>query len=64
MDDLKRNGSGYKDPTAYKAIRNTEKRRRLANKVIHTIYNVSHLAGFEVTEIEIRDTTSGKIYNG
>lgn len=64
MDDLKRNGSGYKDPTAYKAIRNVENRKYLAKKVIRTIYNVAHLAGFDVVSIHIKDNSTGKGYFG
>lgn len=64
MDDMRRNGSGYSDPTAYGAFKNISKSRKsLAYKVIRTLYNVSHLAGFEVVEIRIRDTTTGKVYN-
>lgn len=65
MDDLSRNGSGYADPTAYKAIRNVtkESRERLAGKVVKTLQNVAHLAGFEIVgRITLRDVQSGKDY--
>ena len=64
MDDLKRNGSGYIDPTMYKAVTKVEKERRdLASKVIKTLKNVAHLAGFEIVgRLTLRDTRSGEIF--
>ena len=61
MDD-KRNNKGYYDPTPYKAIKNITSRKYLAHKVIKTIYNVAHLAGFRVEEIRIRDESTGEEY--
>lgn len=64
MDDMKRNGSGYIDPTAYQAIKNEDKSRRiLAKKCILTIQNVAHLAGFDIDgRIRLKDHKSGEIY--
>lgn len=62
MDELKRNGSGYVDITAYKAIKNVEKdRSRSVNQFIKSIHTLAHLAGFEVIgRIELRDKESGR----
>ena len=61
MDDMKRNGDGYKDPTAYKAFQKiTKDRKVLARKVLLTVFNVTHLANFDVPEIRIRDNITGE----
>lgn len=63
MDDMKRNGSGYVDPTAYAAYRNMEKDRAyLAKSLAYTIYRVAHLAGFNVVNMTLIDNTTGEIY--
>lgn len=63
MDEMKRNGSGYVDPTAYKAYKNMKKdREAVANKVAYAIYRVAHLAGFNVKSITLIDNTTGKTY--
>lgn len=63
MDEMKRNGSGYVDPTAYKAYRNMKKNRDyLAKNCVYTIYLVAHLAGFNVTSITLIDNTTGETY--
>ena len=62
----KYNASGYYDPTPYNAIRNIERaemdeREILANKVIKTIQNVAHLAGFDIVgRITLKDNKTGK----
>lgn len=63
MDDIKRNGSGYVDPTAYKAYQNMKKDwAYLAKNLAYTIYRVAHLAGFNVTSITLIDNTTGEVY--
>lgn len=63
MDDMKRNGSGYTDPTAYKAYQKMQKdRSRLVKNVTYTIYRVAHLAGFDVAAITLVDNTTGRTY--
>lgn len=63
MDDLKRNGSGYYDPTAWKAIMNMEKEEKRVTKVIKTLQSVAHLAGFEIEgRIVLRDKETGEIW--
>ena len=61
MDELKRNGSGYYDPTAYKAMKNLTEEEKRVNKVIKTIQAVAHLAGFDIEgRIVLIDNKSGK----
>ena len=62
------NGSGYYDPTPYQAIQNIERederdnaRGILARKVIKTLQNVAHLAGFNIVgRITLVDNETGK----
>lgn len=63
MDELKRNGSGYVDPTAEKAIKNLEKTDKRVSATIKTIQAVAHLAGFEIEgRIVLRDKETGFIW--
>ena len=63
----KYNASGYYDPAPYEAIKNIERERdsergKLARKVIKTLQNVAHLAGFDIVgRIVLRDHKTGKI---
>lgn len=62
-DELKRNGSGYIDPTAAQALKNIAEQESKVSKVIKTIQAVAHLAGFEIEErIVLRDKESGTIW--
>ena len=63
-DDLRFNGSGIKDPTAYKAIKKVdEETTRRANQLIKAIQSITHLAGFEIAgRIELRDKNTGEIF--
>ena len=63
MDELKRNGSGYYDPTAWKAMKNITTDKKRVSKVIETLQSVAHLAGFEIEgRIVLRDKKSGEIW--
>ena len=60
------NSSHCLDLTAYEAISNVDRENRereiLAKKVIKTIQNVAHLAGFDIEgRITLRDNKTGKI---
>lgn len=60
-DELKYNGSGYHDPTAYKAIKRISEEEIKVSKVIKTIQAVAHLAGYEIVDrIVLRDKETGK----
>ena len=58
----KRNGEGYYDPVPYEAIRNVENNTALVSKVFKTLFNVAHLADFNILSVTIRDNKTGKIY--
>lgn len=64
MDEMKRNGSGYNDPTPYKAYRNiSDEREKISYKLARTLFNMAHLVGFEVVNITLKDKKTGKIYH-
>ena len=61
MEDLKRNGSGYVDPTAYKAIKKISESEKRASKVIKTLQAVAHLAGYQIEgRIVLIDKETGR----
>lgn len=61
MDKLMLNGSGYKDLTAYKAIKNVTEEEHKVKLIIKTIQSVAHLAGFEIEgRVVLRDKTTGR----
>ena len=63
MDELKRNGSGYYDPTAEKAIKTIVANEKKVTKLIKTIQAVAHLAGYEIEgRIVLRDKKSGEVW--
>lgn len=47
-DNLRKNASGYYDPTAYQAIMNVDADADRCNKLIHMIKDMCDLAGFKV----------------
>lgn len=62
-DDIRKNGSGYSDPTAYKAIKNAELEETRFQKLLDTIFNICELSGFHIEErIIIKDKRTGKIW--
>ena len=64
MEELKKNGSGYNDPTAYKAIQNVDKESERFHKLLNTIFYICDLAGFRVEgRIVLRDKETGRIWN-
>ena len=62
--ELKRNGEGYPDPTAYKAIKSYEEKLEERHaKTIHTIFHIAELAGFRIeSRIILRDKKTGQIW--
>ena len=63
MNELKRNGSGYYDPTAWKAIKNVTEEEKRITKVIKTLQSVAHLAGFEIEgRIVLVDKKTGEVW--
>lgn len=71
MDDIRRNGSGCNDPTAYKAIKNAikDERKKEANPdqrfndFLNTIFTICELSDFHIEErIVVKDKRTGKIW--
>ena len=70
--DLKKNGEGYPDPTAYQAIKNVEgiglgevtpsEIERL-RKCLHTIFHVCELSGFQLDgRVVLIDRENGRVW--
>ena len=60
--ELKRNASGYIDPTAYTAIKNAESIER-HKKLLGCIFRICELSDFYVEErLVLRDKRTGKVY--
>ena len=57
------NPEGYRDPTAYDAIRNITEEEEKVTTVIHIIKSILRICGFElIRRIEIRSLRSGREY--
>ena len=60
---MKKNGSGYPDYTAYRAIKQVEMERDRFRKVLGCIFRICELAGFSVEErIVLKDIQTGKVW--
>ncbi|MBR5780423.1 MAG: hypothetical protein IKY27_00370 [Bacteroidales bacterium] len=63
--DIRKNGSGYNDPTAYAAIKNIDKDvdTERFHKLLDTIFNICELSGFHLEErIVLKDLKTGKVW--
>lgn len=64
--DLIYNGSGYPDPTAYKAIKHVqaeERENERLHKLLNLIFTICELSDFTLIErIAVRDKRTGKIH--
>lgn len=68
-NDIRRNGSGCADPTAYKAIRNVmkeEKKKSSSDQrfedFLRTIFTICELSDFHIEgRIVVKDKRTGKI---
>lgn len=62
--DIRKNASGYNDPTPFTAIKHIEKENDIRfYKLIHTIFHICELAGFEVEgRMTLRDKKTGKVW--
>lgn len=61
--EIRRNGSGYFDPTAYEAMKHIQEEKEHFDKLLHTIFAVCDLAGFRLEErVVLRDLKTGKVY--
>lgn len=63
-NDLKRNGSGYMDPTAYQAIKHIDgEEEDRFRKLLGTIFYICELAGFHIEgRIVLRDKRTGRVW--
>jgi hypothetical protein len=65
--DLRKNGEGYSDPTAYEAIKNVSKDSNKDDekfhKLLHTIFYLCDLAGFQIQgRIVLVDKENGRVW--
>lgn len=61
--DVSKNGSGYYDPTAYKAIKKADLERERLMKLLDTIFTICEYAGFHVEgRIILKDRKTGRIW--
>lgn len=65
--DIRKNASGYSDPTAYAAIRNVSKQELEESGRFHdlldTLFYITELAGFEIEgRIVLKDTKTGRVW--
>lgn len=61
--ELKRNGSGYVDPTAQKAITHLQEKQKRVSRVIENLKNAANIAGFEIEgRITLKDKRTGEIW--
>ena len=67
-NDIRKNGEGYSDPTAYKAIKRTMERDKDCDmdrfhKLLYAIRDICELADFGIEErLVLRDKRTGKIW--
>lgn len=63
-NDLKKNGEGYNDPTAYKGIKYAESDRDRHSKTIGCILRICELSGYYMeSRIVLRDKKTGKVWD-
>lgn len=61
--DPKRNASGCLDLTAYEAIKNVESEDERFHKLLHTIFYICKLAGFDIEgRIVLVDKRTGRVW--
>ena len=57
------NAEGYSDPTAFRAIRNLEREEERFYKLLHTLFYLCGLAGFEIKgRICLIDKKTGRVW--
>lgn len=70
-NDIRKNGSGYSDPTAYEAIKNCEKSKKCNKskellrfeKLLDTIFNICELSGYHLeSRIVVTDKETGRVW--
>ena len=62
-NDVKKNASGYSDPTAAEAITHADEAYDRFNKLLGIIFKLCELTGFHIEgRIVLRDDKTGKIW--
>lgn len=62
-NDIRRNGSGYVDPTAYEVLKKMDEEEKHFHKLLHMIFDICDLAGFRVEgRITLEDKQTGKVW--
>ncbi len=62
-DNPRRNQEGYLDPTAFEALRNIEEEDNRFHRLLHTLFYICELAGFEIEgRIVLLDKKTGRIW--
>ena len=60
--DVKKNASGYSDPTAAEAITHADETYDRFNKLLGIIFKLCEISGFHLeSKIIVRDNKTGKI---
>ena len=60
--DVKKNASGYSDPTAAEAITHADEAYDRFNKLLGIIFKLCEISGFHLeSKIIVRDNKTGKI---
>ena len=61
-NDVKKNASGYSDPTATEAITHADEAYDRFNKLLGIIFKLCEISGFHLeSKIIVRDNKTGKI---
>lgn len=61
--DQRKNAEGYIDPTAYEAIRNVDKDDERFHRLLHTIFYICELAGFQIEgRVVLVDKRNGRVW--
>lgn len=62
MDDIRKNGEGYSDPTAYQVLKREQEEERF-RRLMATIFYICENAGFHIEErLVIKDKRTGRIW--
>lgn len=63
MNEVKKNGSGYYDPTAFEAIKHIDSESERFRKLLETIFKICELSDFHVEDrIVVKDKRTGKVW--
>lgn len=62
-NEIKRNSSGYVDPTAYAVMKKETEEEERFHKLLHTIFYICENAGFHLEErVVLKDLKTGRIW--